>query len=63
MLGQYRGTLALQLLNLVQHNTFFNIKDHLAPLINKKIQPVVLVEISFRVKNSCYCQLHRKSRL
>ena len=44
MLGQYRGTLALQLLNLVQHNTFFNIKDHLAPLINKKIQPVVLVE-------------------
>ena len=63
MLGQYRGTLALQLLNLVQHNTFFNIKDHLAPLINKKIQPVVLVEISFRVKNNCYCQLHRKSLL
>ena len=36
MLGQYRGILASRLLNLVQHNTFFNIKDHLAPLIKKK---------------------------
>ena len=39
---------------MVQHNTFFNIMDHLAPLIRKKMQPVVMGEISFVVKSSCY---------
>ena len=39
---------------MVQHNTFFNIMDHLAPLIRKKMQPVMMGEISFAVKSSCY---------
>ena len=42
---------------VVQHNSFFNIMDHLAPLIGKNFQPVVLVEVSFVVKtdaiNNC----------
>ena len=46
-----------------QHNTFFNIMDHLAALIRKKISTSCAGRNFTCGKNSCYCQLHWRSLL